>query len=213
MTGMTDIAARAALETFIANYPYIGLFTAVGSDDGTGFTEVSGGSYARFATGSGDWSAAAGSAPSYIQNVNQFNLVTPTGSWGTVIGLGHFDAPTSGNLGGWDYLGTGVWMPCTVSNASPGVITTGTAHGFSVGDIVEFTTEYGGTAPSFSQSNFTGQLILAHAATSTFDVTNSATQVNTSSAGNGMVRKLVSQTINSGGIPFFAASSLVVRLG
>src|SRR6266446_7477931 len=210
MTGFTDISAKAALETLISTYPYVGLFTAVGSDDGIGFTEVSGGSYARFATGSGDWTAASGSAPSYIQNVLQFNLATPTGNWGTVIGFGLFDAPTTGNLGAWDYLGTGVWMPCTVSNASPGV-TTAKAHGLSVADVVEFTTEYGGTAPSFSQSNFTGQLTLAHAATDTFDVTNSATQVNTSSTGSGMVRKLVAQTINSGGIPFFAASSLVIR--
>src|SRR6266478_3672503 len=107
MTGMTDLAARAALETFIVNYPYIGLFTAVGSDDGTGFTEVSGGSYARFATGSGDWNAATGSAPSSISNATQFNFATPTGSWGTVVGFGLFDAPTTGNLGAWDYLGTG----------------------------------------------------------------------------------------------------------
>jgi len=211
MTGMTDVAAKAALETLITTYPYVGLFTVVGIDAGTGFTEVSGGSYARFATGSGDWEAATGSAPSYIQNATQFNFPTPTGSWGTVVGFGLFDAPTTGNLGAWDYLGTGLWMPCTVSNASPGVITA-KAHGLSVADIVEFTTEYGGTAPSFSQSNFTGQLTLAHAATDTFDVTNSATQVNTSSTGSGMVRKLVSQTISSGGLPYFAVGSLVIRL-
>ncbi len=211
MTGLTDLVAKATLESLVSDYPYIGLLTAVGIDAGTGFTEVSGGSYARYASGSGDWNAATGSAPSYITNALQLNFPDPTGSWGVVIGFGLFDAPTTGNLGAWDYLGAGLWLPCTVSNASPGVITA-KAHSFSVADIVEFTNEYGGTSPTFSQSNFTGQLAVAHAATDTLDVTNAATQVNTNSTGSGMIRKLVSQTIGSGGLVYFPVGALTIRV-
>lgn len=211
MTGLTNLLARDTLETLITTYPYLGLLLVVGSDDGTGFTEVSGGSYQRLATASGDWEAATGTSPSYVQNAVQLNFVTPTVDWGTVIGVGLFDSPTSGNMGAWDFLGSGVWMPCTISSASPGIITA-KAHGFSVADLVRYTTEYGGTSPTFSQSNFTGPLAVAHAATDTFDVTNSSTQVNTSSTGNGMVRKVVSQAVASGTFPLFQVGSLVIRV-
>jgi hypothetical protein len=71
------------------------------------------------------------------------------------------------------------------------------AHGYSAADLVIFSTEFGGTAPSFSQSNFTGQLAVVSPATDTFTVTNAATAVNTSSTGSGSVRKITAQSIPS----------------
>jgi hypothetical protein len=209
MTGFTDRYAAEALNNLIAEYPYVALFTGVGTDAGTGFTEVSGGSYARLATGSGDWASPSGSAP--VSMSNNFTMTFPqaTVDWGTVIAWGLYDAPTVGNLGLWDYLGNFSWLPATVSSASPGVITA-KAHGISVADTIIFTNEYGGTSPTFSQSNFTGLLVLAHAATDTLDVTNSATQVNTSSTGSGMIRKISSQAISNGVTASFAVGAITI---
>lgn len=211
MTSFTDRYSSEALNSLIAEYPYVGLFTAVGADTGIGFTEVSGGSYARIATGSGDWSSPSGSAP--MSMTNNFILTFPaaTVDWGTIVGVGLFDAPTSGNLGLWDYLGNYSWLPATVSSASPGIITA-KAHGISVADSIVFTNEYGGTSPTFSQSNFTGTLVVAHAATDTLDVTNSSTQVNTSSTGSGMIRKVSTQTISNGVTASIAAGAFTITL-
>jgi hypothetical protein len=214
MTGLTDYVAKHVIDhamtgkTSIFSIPtvYIALFTAVGADDGTGFTEVSGSSYARIATAGSDWNAAAGTGPSAASNVNNLAFPTASGSWGTCIAFGGLDASSSGNLLWWDYLGNYAWLPATVNAASPGVLTV-PAHGYSVSDSVVFSTEFGGVAPSFSASNFTGLLVLAHAATNTFDVTNAATQVNTSAAGNGMVRKVAAQSISSGVTASFSGGS------
>jgi hypothetical protein len=213
MTGFTDYHADHVLDystgkTAMPTLPtvYIALFTAVGSDAGTGFTEVSGGSYARAATAGADWNAAGSSAPSKTSNVNPVTFITASGGWGTVIALGAYDALTSGNLLWWDYLGSFNWLPCTVSAASPGIITA-PAHGLIVADTIVFSTEYGGGAPSFSASNFTGLLAVAHRATDTLDVTNSATQVNTSSTGSGMIRKVAATSIVSGNQASFAGGS------
>lgn len=214
MTGLSDYSAQSYLnyivgKTNIASLPtaYLALFTAVGTDAGTGFTEVSGGSYARVATTGSTWNAASGSAPSSNSNASPISFPVSSGSWGTVIAWGIYDAPTGGNLLFWDYLGNFPWLPATVSSASPGVLTA-KANGYSVADPLVFSTEYGGTAPSFSASNFTGILLVAHAATDTFDVTNAATAVNTSSTGSGMVRKITQQSVPSGVVVSFAASQL-----
>lgn len=137
-----------------------------------------------------------------------FPAATGGGSgFGTVIFFGLYDASTSGNYLWGDYLGNYSWLPASVSSASPGVLTTH-AHGYSVADNVVVTAKYGGTIPSFSQSNFTGVLAVAHAAADTLDVTNSSTAVNTSSSGDVMVRKILSQSIPSGVTASFAASTL-----
>jgi hypothetical protein len=71
---------------------YIGLFTTMPSDDGTGGVEVSGGAYAR--------QSVTFSAPSGGQVANNalVQFPTATADWGTVLGMGLFDALTGGNL-------------------------------------------------------------------------------------------------------------------
>lgn len=71
---------------------YVGLFTTMPSDDGTGGVEVSGGSYAR--------QSVTFSAPSGGQVANSalVSFPTATASWGTILGMGLFDAPSGGNL-------------------------------------------------------------------------------------------------------------------
>lgn len=74
---------------------YLALFTTNPTmPAGTGGTEVSGGSYARVAIAS-DWAAA--SAESKSNNVT-ISFAAATANWGTVVGVGIFDALTGGNL-------------------------------------------------------------------------------------------------------------------
>jgi hypothetical protein len=99
---------------------HIGLFTDSLAADGTG-TEVTGGSYARKSI----------SASSFDDNgTGEFELNTSleftaaSGSWGTVVSMGIFDASTGGNLIVFDDL------------AASKTITTGDAFRFNSGAIV-----------------------------------------------------------------------------
>src|ERR1035437_6064691 len=153
MPGFSSYTARKILDhvtgkTAMGALPtaYIALFTVAGIDDGTGFTEVAGSSYARVTTSGATWNAATGTGPSYSTNAAGITFPAPSGSWGTVLAFGLYDDPTAGNLMDWDYLGPGLWLPVTLSSASPGVWTV-PAHGYAASDSVVYTTEYGGTAP------------------------------------------------------------------
>jgi hypothetical protein len=198
MTGFTDYHAKHVLDystgkTAMPSLPtvYVALFTAVGSDAGTGFTEVSGGSYARVATAGADWNAASGSAPSLSTNANTLTFPTATGSWGTVIAIGAYDASSGGNLLWWDYLGAFDWQPFTCTLASPGVLTV-PAHGFANSDGIVVSSEYGGSLPATGGS-WSGLLPVAGATTDTFNL-----GVNTTGTGNGLLRKVQSQAVGSG---------------
>lgn len=78
---------------------YFGLFTVTPSDTGGG-TEVSTGSYARASVTNNatNFPAAASGSKS-----NGTDIVFPTasGSWGTIVAFGIFDASTAGNLLYW----------------------------------------------------------------------------------------------------------------
>lgn len=282
MTGMTDYSAKNTLsyqlgQIAMPSLPsvWLALFTGVGTDAGTGFTEVSGGSYARVqvagplttnaatttasavlnfasvpswivagmtvydgtngneigsvlsvtsttvtltanaahAVASGDtltfsaFGLPTGTGPSSANNSAQVSFATATASWGTLMAFGLYDAVTGGNLLNWDYLGGFAWLPCTISAASPGVLTAH-AHGYSAGDLVIYSTEAGGVAPTFSQSNLTGVLAVVGPTTDTFTVTNGGTAVNTSATGNGMVRKISEQSVPPNIQVIFNASQL-----
>jgi len=83
-------------------------------------------------------------------------------------------------------------------------------HGYAAADLVQWTIEHGGTNPTFSASNFTGALVVASPTTNTFTVTNGGTPVNTSVAGNGMVRKFTAQAIINGASATFPPASFVI---
>lgn len=74
---------------------YVALFTAIPAGDGTGGTEVSGGSYARQAVTFG---AATGGSPTTVTNSALVQYPTATANWGTIVGAGIYDAATAGNL-------------------------------------------------------------------------------------------------------------------
>lgn len=87
---------------------YVALFTTNPTDDdGTGAVEVSGGSYARASvTASSGYSAISGSgtAAHQISNSGTITFATPTANWGTVIGIGIYDAASAGNLLYWNSI-------------------------------------------------------------------------------------------------------------
>ncbi len=79
---------------------HVGLLTAAPSDAGGG-TEVTGGAYARKATGAVDWAAAASGSAA---NANVLTFPTATASWGTVTHFALYDAATAGNMLRWAVL-------------------------------------------------------------------------------------------------------------
>lgn len=86
---------------------YVGLLTATPTDSTAG-TEVTGGSYARVAVTSslanwaGTQAAASTTASSGTSGTTSNNAAitfpAPTANWGTITGLGIYDASTGGNL-------------------------------------------------------------------------------------------------------------------
>lgn len=81
---------------------YVALFTVMPADDGTGGTEVTGGSYARVLHGPDDakWAAPTGGNGQF-SNASAVTYATPTANWGTVVGFGLYDASSAGQyLGG-----------------------------------------------------------------------------------------------------------------
>lgn len=106
---------------------YVALFTTnPTADDGTGAVEVSGGSYARASiTAATGYSSISGSGTNahQISNSGTITFATPTADWGTVIGIGLYDASTSGNLLFWDSI-------------TSQVISTGVVASIGIGDLV-----------------------------------------------------------------------------
>jgi hypothetical protein len=226
MTGMTTYVATEVLNaiTSKANFTnvataYAALFTVVGSDAGTGFTEAAYTSYTRVATPGASWNAPSGASPTTIANGSSISFPVCTNAGTAVveveIGFGLYDAAASGNLLQWDFLGSNSWAPFTCSAVGSGNGTVFTVPGYTPvnGDLVYVNEEYGGTLPTFTQSNFTGQLVVANASGNTFTVTNAATAVWTSTTGSGMVRKMTPQSVVPGGQPIFNAGSIVLSAG
>lgn len=78
---------------------YVALFTTTPANDGTGGVEVSGGSYVRQTmTGSGAWQSPSGTTPTHTQNLSAIAFPTATANWGTIVGVGIYDASSGGNL-------------------------------------------------------------------------------------------------------------------
>ena len=107
MAAFTDYLEKKLLDFVFGNTAYsvpatlyVGLFTVLPAEDGTGGTEVSGGSYARVAVTNNttNFPNATGGNPSTKASGAIFTFPTATANWGDVIGMGIWDASTSGNL-------------------------------------------------------------------------------------------------------------------
>lgn len=207
MAGFTDYTSRAVLSHIVGKgqiFPmpqaFVALFTAVGKDDGSGFTEVIGGGYARVPTSAALWNDASGSSPSLISNAQAVIFPTVETTWQNILGFGLFDAPGGGNLLAWDYFGNFSWQPTTISLGSP-ALWTQPNHGYLMGDRVVYTEEYGGQAPG--GATLTGLMTIQTVSQDAF-----AVGINTTSAGEGMVRKVLPQVVQPGIQPLFATGSL-----
>jgi hypothetical protein len=144
-----------------------------------------------------------GTLPGGLSNAAIVTMNQSTGAWGTVPAFGIYDAVTAGNFLAFDYIGNFKWLPFSCTLASPGVFTS-PAHGYSNGDSVVVTQKYGGTLPTTGGS-FAGILTVANVTTDTFTV-----GVNTTSTGDGQVRKITQQVIGGNTTPSFAAGQLLV---
>lgn len=103
MSSLTDYSKSLLHQwVFATNAPtrpaalYLGLFSVLPADDGTGGTEVSGGGYARVLCGPGDalWSFVINQS----KNVGELAFPRPTGDWGTPGFWAIYDAATGGNF-------------------------------------------------------------------------------------------------------------------
>ncbi len=100
MAGFTNYAEDLVLDWLLTNGAatrptawYVALYTVAPGEAGGG-TEVSGGSYARTAV----TFTVSGTAPTTASNSSAVEFPTATGSWGTIVAAGIYDADTSGNL-------------------------------------------------------------------------------------------------------------------
>lgn len=78
---------------------YVALFTTLPGEDGTGGTEVSGGSYARVQVGPDDdeWTPPV-SGDGVFSNTNAVVFALPSANWGNVVGAGLYDHVSAGTL-------------------------------------------------------------------------------------------------------------------
>ena len=100
MAGLSDFGENLVLTWLLsagtATRPtswYVALYTVAPGETGGG-TEVSGSAYVR-------QSAAftiSGTAPTTAANTSAIEFPTASGSWGTIVAAGIFDASTAGNL-------------------------------------------------------------------------------------------------------------------
>lgn len=214
MPGLTTYAANKVLDhlhgktAYTMPTNYLGLFTVAPTDAGGG-TEVSGGSYARKATAGADWNAAAANSAS---NANALAFAQATANWGDVVAFGEFDASAAGNLLWWDWLQpvTGAPHAQKPFTADTGDLITSPGHGYSAGDKVVFTAEYGGTLPTGLTGNTLYYVIASGLTSDAFKVsaTLGGSALDLTAVGGGMVRKVEVRTVNNGDTVQFAAGAI-----
>lgn len=151
--------------------------------------------------------AASGTEPDTLpaQVVNNSVVTFPqaTADWGVVTAFGLYDASTTGNLLAFDFLGNYEWHPFTCTSASPGVLTS-PGIGFANGNSAVVTEKYGGSLPTTGGS-WAGIKTVANVSGDTFTV-----GVNTTSTGDGLIRRVTQQSIPENVTASFAASTLTV---
>lgn len=190
---------------------YVALLTTAPTDDtGTGLVEVSGGAYARQAATFGSVNNAD---PSTTANTAAVTFPQSTASWGTVVAFALYDAATAGNLLYWGWLGNYSWQPCTISAASPAVVTVGQAgYANSTTVVLDTANRFGGTSPTYSAGTPSANTVLTTAGLSgdTFTLLNGATAINASVAGSSMVRQITQYTIGASTTPSFGIGALIL---
>jgi len=221
MAGITPYGAGATLSAITgrSSFPalgltFVGLLSSISGAQGTlAFSEPPASSgYGRAPIVPSSWGApVANASPPYstISNNVAIAFNASSGAWGTVQGWALFDGSGSAaNMLWWDWLGGFPWLPfyaASGAGTAPGVFDVA-AHGYSNGDQAVLTAEFGGSLPT-SVSNLAVPLTVAGATADTFNL-----GVITSSSGSGMVRKVVTQTVNTGIVVTLNAGAIVLQL-
>ena len=110
MSDMSDYLEAELLDhvfnaAFTSPATWIALFTTMPNEAGAGGVEVSGGAYARQqvninggASPTWDLAVTEGGGGFEVDNTHEIAFPTATAAWGTVLGMGIYDAATVGNL-------------------------------------------------------------------------------------------------------------------
>ncbi len=132
MAAMSDFLENKILDWLLRGQTYtppatvyVALFTTGDNDADSSKVEVSGGSYARVAVtsalanwagtqSSGSTTASSGTGGTTSNN-GAITFPAPTANWGSITGIGIYDASTGGNLLFYGALGTSK----TVNNGDP----------------------------------------------------------------------------------------------
>lgn len=184
---------------------YVSLHT--GDPGETGANEVAGGSYARQAVAGAGWNAAASGLADNVNAINFTNMPACT-----VVGVGLWDASTSGNflMGGW--LST-VVKPFVAADLV-GELLTSPAHGFVADDRVCVEAEDAGVVPTGLSAGTLYYVLASGLTTDLFKVSASSggAAIDITAAGAGKVRKVTPQVVSGGGTFTIGAGNLDWKL-
>lgn len=182
--------------------PYLGLFTAYATP-----TEVTGGSYARVAMTTTNFSSVA--ASNAISNTVEISFPAASAGWGDVIGFGVWDASTAGNVVRKSFLTTGVYRLFTALNA--GDVFTIPGHSFANNDRVAVLASDGVSLPTGVTADTLYYVVGVSGSTLQLSTTLGGGAVTLTADGAGILVKVVPQTVNSGSTAKFAIGSLTFK--
>lgn len=192
---------------------YAALFTVAPLNDGTGGTEVSGGSYARVtvANNTTNFPNATGAWPNQIvkKNGTLIQFPTATANWGTVVAMGFYDASSGGNLICWGpLLGT----PYTFTALALTDVFTAPGSSFANTNEVRLADTVGYVIPG--GFNTTTTYFVRDASGNTFKLaaTSGGAAIDVTSDGSGRIALLTSKNISSGDTASFAVNSFQIYL-
>lgn len=217
MSGFSDYLEKKVLDLLFGSTAYsvpatlyFGLFTTTPNDDGTGGTEVSGGSYARVSmtNNSTNFPNASGGNPSTKANGVAITFPTATADWGTVVGMGVFDASTSGNLLAWNSL-CGTSYDYTATTAD---LFTAPGSSFSNTNTVRLLFTLGGTTPTGVSLQTTYYIVNVSGTTFNLSLTSGGSAIDITAAGSGRVALLSPKTILNGDTSSFAIGAFGFNL-
>lgn len=179
--------------------PYLGLLTAVETP-----TEPSGNGYVRVPIGSAQFGSAAASG--LVSNTAAITYAQATGNWGDIIGLGIWDAVTSGNLLRKTYAVSGLWRTFTALASNE--ISTTPGHVFVNTDRVVVVALPGTVLPTGLTQGTLYYVITVSGNTFQLSLTSGGAAINLTADGGGRVAKVIPTTVNTGSIPSFAIGTI-----
>jgi hypothetical protein len=196
---------------------YIGALLTIPAEDGTGYTEPSGGSYARKSVTNN-----ATNFPAAAMNSNTAEkklavtqaFVSATASWGTVKGYGLFDSATIG-AGTLYAFAEAIQSPKIITAVDSGTDTlTAATHGLAAGMEVQFKAQ-NGALPAGLSANTVYYVIAAGLTASDFRVSTTlgGSAVNITDSGSGTLRVFQSfwKAIGNGDTLSITANQLVFQ--